>query len=77
MLSWETGRKVQKSYPNKPIIHTGEVTSEAKTHIGDTMARGQCCTMRIRTFYKQQIQCMYDKVILLQKAASHSRHIPA
>ena len=76
-LSWETGRKVQKSYPNKPITHTEEVTSEAKTHVGDSMARGQCCTKRIRTSYEQQIQCVYDNIILLQKEASHSGYIPA
>lgn len=65
--SWESGRKVRKSYPNKTINCTGEVTSREKTHLDDPMARGQCCTKRIGTFYKQQIKCLYEKVILLQK----------
>lgn len=64
--SWESGKKVRKSYPNKTINHTGEVTSREKTHL-DPTARGQWCTNRIMTFYKQQIKCLYDKVILLQK----------
>lgn len=56
-LSLETGRKDQKSYPNKPIIYT-EVTSEARTHTGDPMARRPRCTKRIRTFHKQHISAL-------------------
>lgn len=38
-LYWETGRKVQKLYPNKQIIHHGEFTSGANPHAVGSMAR--------------------------------------
>ena len=44
--SWETGRKVQKSYPSKPIIHTGEVTSEKKKNILGTSWQGYNAAQR-------------------------------
>lgn len=65
---------VSKMKWTKKKIHT-KVISEAKTHRGDRMARGQCCIKRIRTFYKQHIQCVHDKaMLLLEVNNSHWAH---